>query len=342
MPTRTVTPLSQIDRHVPEAGRIRMGHKTTGRNGKPSMEALQHFRFTSPDRTLLEQLAAIYGGEVKPWHDDKASPKDQFQLYSNSERVNVLLIPDSLSMWYELWTGGGCKRRCDGVTCTVPEKTSDYDYELVEQPCLCAAEGKLSCKRATRIQFVLPEISFAGAWRLESKGQYASEELPGMVALIEAVTVQGRMVQAVLSIDRREKMTEVGKRNFVVPKLSILNTPLELASGSSTLAIGGTAVQPPTMQLGSGHAPPAPSPSPDDEITDAEVLTDEQLDIEQRIKADALAFGFDEHAYLAAVRSQVNGDWERMADCSRKVRSESLEPTALSGGRIVWKSLTKT
>jgi len=155
-----------------------------------------------------------------------------------------------------------------------------------------------------------------------------------MVALIEAVTVSGRMVQAVLSIDAREKMTEVGKRNFIVPKLELMNTPMELAGGASTLAIeGGTPVEPPTLQLNRGS---------DDEIVEAEILTDEQLAIETRLKEDALQFGFDEHAYLAAVRAQVNDDWDRMLECSKKVRGGVIEPTQLSHGRLTWATLIKT
>lgn len=334
-----VTPLSQIDRRVPEAGRIRMGHKVTARNGKQSMAALDTFRFTSPRRELLDQLARIHGGEVKPWHDAKANPAHQFQLYSDTDSIEVLVIPQGISVWYEMWTGGGCKRRCDGEICTVPKQTSQYDFELIEQPCLCDAEGALSCKTYTRINIVLPEISFAGSWRLESHGENASKELPGMYEFIEQVQARGGMPRATLSIDKREHMTEVGKRNFVVPKLALIETPNELIAGTTATAIAGpSAPLQLTPKSSAWEADRQPGmDSGDDEPVDAEVLTPELIAAEVLLEADALNFGFDPRAYVEAVKTQVAGDVERMRSCSDKVRAGVLEPLSLSGGIIQWR-----
>lgn len=354
MTTRTVTPLAQLDRHVPEAGRIRMGHQIatggTNKRGEPKTRpaALDAFRFTSPTKELLDQLAALYGGVVKPWENPKASPSKQFQLYSTSDDISVLCIPGSLSVWYELWEGKGCMRRCNGITCQKPEQTGPHDFDVVDVDCICRAEGIASCDRHTRIQFVLPEIRFAGCWRLESHGTKASQELPGMSDLIEALTVQGRMIQARLSIDHRSEMTIVGVRNYVVPKLSLLDTPMELAAGGSTLAIGsGTATPPPpTMQLGAGSIPL--QRQADDEVADAEVVTEEMLAVEALIRADARNFGLNADAYLDAVRAEADhwyrtkgGDdvYTRMAECSRKVRAGELEPKGFLSGRIDWRKL---
>lgn len=354
MTTRTVTPLSQLDRHVPEAGRIRMGHQVavagTNKRGeqKSRPAALNAFRFTSPTKDLLDQLAVVYGGDVKPWNDKKASPSEQWQLYSNADDINVLCIPGSLSVWYEHWEGKGCLRRCDGVTCKVPQQTGPHDYELVDVDCLCRAEGIALCARHTRIQFILPEISFAGCWRLESHGTKASHELPAMADLIEALTVQGRMVKARLSIDHRSEMTIVGPRNYIVPKLSMEDTPLALAAGGSTLAIGAgdTPAPPPTMQLGAGSLP-LQRPEADD-IVDAEEVTDEMLAIEAALRADARNFGLPPDAYLDAVKAECQhwhdvkgGDdvYTRMAACSTAVRAMKIEPQGFKRGRVDWKTL---
>lgn len=338
-----VTPLSEIDRHVREAGRIRMGIKTVTAKGKPSMEATGTFRFTSQHKHLLDELATHYGGTVKPWHDDKANPRDQFQLQSEVDRVPVLLIPDGISTWYELWGGRGNQRRCDGITCTVPEPDG-YDLNLVEKPCLCAEAGKLTCKRHTRIAVLLPVIAFEGSWRLESKGKAASEELPGMYALISAVVVRGRMVEAVLGMESREMMTEAGPRHFVVPYLAITESPKQLAAGGSTLAIGSGPVEPPTMQVGVGYG--TVDLHTDNEPIEAEVIEDGQLEAEEQLCADARNFGLPEDAYVAAVKAEcmiegrLSVKW--MNAISRRTRAEEIEPLGFSQGLIKWKTNTTT
>jgi hypothetical protein len=328
-PSLTVTPLSQLDRTAPEAGRIKLGHKTTAASGKTVQASLHKFRFTSPQKNLLDQLAAIYGGLVKPWHDDLANPRDQFELYSETDSIKVLVIPGAISQWYELWSKGGNERRCDGEECTTSRRGPNGP-ELTVVPCICNAEEQLACKRTTRIQFALPEISFAGVWRLETKGKAASRELPAMFDLISAVTVRGRLVEARLIISERTEMRNGKRQNYVVPQLVMDNTLTELGGGASTLAIGPGEPAAPTMELGTGLE------LPDDGIEEAEVLTPEMVDTEQRLAADAVNFGFDPRHYIACVRAQVNGDYERMRACSDKVRGGTLVPLAISQGKIQW------
>lgn len=329
----TVTPLAQLDRTVPEAGRIKLGHKITAKSGKIVQSSLDKFRFTSPQRRLLEELAAIYGGTPKPWHDDRANPRDQFELYSEVSEINVLVIPGALSQWYEKWSGGGNERRCDGEVCTTSRQGPDGS-ELVEVPCICDANEQMECKRTTRVSFALPEITFAGAWRLETKGKNASRELPGMFDLISAVTVRGRLVQAKLVIAQREEMRNGKRQNFVVPQLQMSESLAALGGGASTLAIGPAEVTPPTYELGTGLELPA-----GDEPEEAEILTPEMVDTEQRLAADALNFGFDPKHYVSCVHAQVDGDYDRMRACSDRVRTGTLEPEAIVQGRIQWKTI---
>jgi len=329
-PGLTVTPLSQLDRTAPEAGRIKLGHKTQSKSGKTVQASLHKFRFTSPHRYLLDQLAAIYGGTVKPWHDDKANPRDQFELYSEADSINVMIIPGAISQWYELWSGGGNERRCDGEECTT-SRSGPNGRELVVVPCICDAEEQLACQRTTRIQFALPEITFAGVWRLESKGKAASRELPAMFDLISAVTVRGRLVKARLIISARTEMRDGKRQNYVVPQLVMDETLEALGGGAAVVAVGPGEPQPPTLQLGTGLELPD-----DDTIEEAEVLTPEMVDTEMRLKADAVNFGFDPVHYLACVRAQVDGDYTRMRTCSDRVRGGTLVPLAISQGRIQW------
>ena len=86
-----VTLIANIRRRPPEHGRIRFGERYTARNGKSAMRALTTFRFTSPDRNAIEQIARLYGGEARPWSDPKASPQNQFEVYTESSRISVML-----------------------------------------------------------------------------------------------------------------------------------------------------------------------------------------------------------------------------------------------------------
>ena len=58
---KPIKPLAQLGR-APEQGRIRLGVKT-----ERAMKSLDTFRFTSLDKSAIEQIASIYGGVVKPW-----------------------------------------------------------------------------------------------------------------------------------------------------------------------------------------------------------------------------------------------------------------------------------
>src|SRR5690606_27647641 len=105
---------------------------------------------------------------------------------------------------YELWGGKGCERRCDGITASTWQRGPEGPEE-VEQDCLCVAEGRLSCDVKTRLSVILPEIRFAGTWRLETKSEMAAEELPGMVDFIRSLQDRG-LPYATLSIAARRSV----------------------------------------------------------------------------------------------------------------------------------------
>lgn len=213
-----VVPIQHLGMRMPEHGRIRLGVKT-----ERAMKAIDKFRFTSPDRTAIEQLAQIYGGEVIAWSNPKASPPEQWQVISTSNDIRVFLPPNSLSIWYEQWSARGCMRRCDGESCDAVAEGA-----LDSVPCLCAQEGAMSCRPYTRLNVILPEIKFGGVWRLESKGWNAAKELPAMEKMLHQLQAVG-IVEGRLRLERRQ--TEGGSKKFVVPTLDIDASPLEILEG---------------------------------------------------------------------------------------------------------------
>ena len=222
---QTMTPIDMQRRRPPEAGRIRIGIKS-GR----AMKAIDTFRFTSPHRKALDQLAAIHGGVVKPWEDPMAN-KGQFEVITDAKAIEVMVVPNGLSTGYELWNGGGCARRCDGYVVEVAVKGMD---EPQESPCICNAKGVRECDPKTRLNVVIPNIDFFGVWRLESKGWNAAEELPGMYDMISNFAEQGSLVRAHLNLEQRMKKSNGQTKHFAVPTLSLAASPDQLLSAASS------------------------------------------------------------------------------------------------------------
>ena len=117
--TKIMKPIKAIQDlgRTPEHGRIRLGVKT-----ERAMKSLDTFRFTSPDKEAIQQIADAYGGDVKSWTPPK-SKQEQWEVITTSSEIRVFLPPNSIDVWYEQWSGGGCQRRCDGVSADVPVKT---------------------------------------------------------------------------------------------------------------------------------------------------------------------------------------------------------------------------
>ena len=229
---RKVEPLTENYSRIPEHGRIRLGMQDEGRGFPKSLDT---FRFTSPDKDAIENIAEIYGGSTKIWNNKKATPQNQWQVITEASDVRVFLPPNSIDVWYEEWSGGGLLRRCDGIEAQVQSQTPDgTDIDIV--PCVCSPMvdkgGSMLCDPHTRLNIILPDVRFGGTWRIESKGWSASRELPAMINLIYSMQDKG-MTVARLSLEKRKKISGGKTRNYVVPKLSVDSSPVEIMSGDA-------------------------------------------------------------------------------------------------------------
>ena len=185
-----------IQKRLTEVGRIRMGEKQGNRPVK-----LDNFRITSPNQSILGEVADRYGGNVTPWDD-------QYQVNITADEIKILLpMGDGIfSEWYEEWSRGGIQKRCTG----------EYD-EVRDCPCDCVP-GDRMCKPTSRLSMWLPEIESLGVWMLSSTGYNANAELGGTVqALQDAARALGRPVKATLSLEQRKKVSEGQTRRFAVP-----------------------------------------------------------------------------------------------------------------------------
>jgi hypothetical protein len=258
-----ISPL-MMQRQFRELGRIRTGEQVEGtKNGKPFKRParLATFRITSARRDLLDVAATLYGGTVQPWPD--APDGDAWQLTTATDTLDIVIPPGNpVSQWMELYAGGGCLRRCDGV-----------QEQLSGQPCLCpkdvasrvelASRGE-ACKPTTRLPVILPRLPDLGIWLAVSHSFYAAIELAGTAELLVATAVRtGRMVAAELWIDpRSKKKPGKGKQEFNV-------LAIRIPEGFSGLLAGGGApgsplelAVPTRPLLGPGERPALPLTPP--------------------------------------------------------------------------------
>ena len=282
---RAIVPIANLQRRIPEQGRIRIGIKS-GR----AMKAIDTFRFTSHDQAALEEVAGLYGGTVRPWSDDKAAD-GQFEVITTASEIRVVLPPDPMggTPIYEKWSGGGCERRCDGLTCTKLVAGPDGP-EPIDVECLCQADGAMGCDPKTRLNVMLAGVRFGGTWRLESKSWNVAQEMPGMVELIQSLQESG-LTRGVLALKHRRSVVAGQTNRFIIPVLGVDESLEGIAAGMAQMGALPSHT-PPAGEIGSGNAPtgdgedggPADnaaavstSPDPvveDDGIVDAELVDD--------------------------------------------------------------------
>lgn len=217
-------PILTLQQRLRELGRIRIGQKVATSNGRTRPAKLDRFRLTSPSKDLLDRVAAKYGGTVAPWTPEGGA--GQFEVVTETTRMPIHVPPQPVSQYYELWSGGGCQRRCDGVT-----------ELLKDRPCICGPDPEQrQCKPTTRLNVVLSEIEGVGVWRLESHGYYAALELPGVAELLAQT---GGYVEAFLGLEQRTAKRSGKTLHWMVPTIDLAITPAALMAGAASV---GTAV----------------------------------------------------------------------------------------------------
>lgn len=251
-----MSPILTLQQRLTEVGRIRLGERVQ-RGAKLVPTRLDHFRLTSPSREKVESAQRTYGGKVEPWKSDTGK---QWQLIVEAEALDVLVAPgESFSQWYELWKGGGCERRCDGLNL---ETLRGRDVRDKREACLCpadpvekvelAAKGE-ACKPTTRLAVWLPHLEGIGVWRAETHGFYAAAELPNAVGLLQGLAAQGYRPIARLRISTRQvKRPGQPTKTFPVLELDVPSMSIAgmLAEG---VRIPGQAGGMPLIDAGNGN-----------------------------------------------------------------------------------------
>lgn len=234
-------PIRDIQRRFRLLGRLRTGAKVPTKSGKLRPDKLPRYRITSPWKDLIEAAAKLYGGTVQEWEDAPGKGR-QWEVIVDAEELDVAVPPgEALSQWYELWSGGGCKRRCDGITqenarpCACPE-------DLAERAEAASLNPPEACKPTTRLSLMLPRIADLGVWRVDAHGYNAAAELGGAAELLENASKRGVIIPAGLRLEHRSQVKDGQTRHFAVPALSFRYTLGEtlqaLGMGTAGLPLG--------------------------------------------------------------------------------------------------------
>jgi len=239
-----VSRILTLQRQARELGRLRNGYT----EGKRPVKS-ETWVVTSHAEHYVEAAAAEWGGTVEPWQP-QGGGAPQFRVITETSSLDAILPPgDPLSQTFELWSGGGCQRRCDGVT-----------EFLSDSPCMCegladrraeASAGK-ACKETTRLNVILPSMPDLGVWRMETHSFWAANEVAAAVDLIIAATGGRAAVPIRLRLEPRQvKRAGEQLKKFIVPVVEIRGaTAGQLLSGSADLTQLASA-----PALGNGSAP---------------------------------------------------------------------------------------
>jgi hypothetical protein len=220
-----VAPINE-QRRARELGIIRIGEKVAAKKGdgtpttRPAMR--ETFRITSAYKPILEAVALVYGGEIRPWaerlgHWELDTPANELRVMINHQH--------SLSRWYERWAQGGCTHRCDGETCIVTA-----GGEPVERDCMCDPDNR-KCDTMTRLNVMLSDVPILGTWRLNSKGKIFGSEVQAAFDMMDAVGLNVGVTYCLLQINQQEiKKPGKAARKFSIPSLMLDPNPPNFAA----------------------------------------------------------------------------------------------------------------
>lgn len=249
--------LIERQRRLIEVGIIRTGEKRKTSDGKKEYPAaLDNFRLTSANKSLLEIAAKEYGGEVRPWEGHPG----QYELYTETNTLKAIISTkpvggdgdtESLSQHWERWAGNTCTHRCDGCKVKMWQQVGTErgkpKYDRIERPCQCdhddpdfselAAKGK-ACKLTSRLSVILPSMPALGLWRLNTGSMQFASEVDALIEMIDRLGLTG-LQYVTLTIEKRQNRTGPGadteKFNVVRVELDAQPDPLALPRMISAL-----------------------------------------------------------------------------------------------------------
>ncbi|MFE1192871.1 hypothetical protein ACFW6E_08730 [Streptomyces olivaceoviridis] len=222
--------LRNIQARAAEHGRLRTGYTQGNRPMRSSTWVI-----TSHSEEHVRTAAKLWGGEPEQWAPLN-STISQWRVITKASSIEALITPgDPLNQYNEMWSKGGCQRRCDGET-----------ELLSRQPCLCMRQfgedwhlqpkGRV-CSTTSRLNVMLPDLSGMGMWRAETHSFYAAQEWGGMVDMVLAGTRGDGFVPVTLRIEPRQRVANGETKKFPVVVVELRGvTPRQALAGPMNAA----------------------------------------------------------------------------------------------------------
>jgi hypothetical protein len=191
---------------------------------------------TSHSEEHVSKAAELWGGKPEQWTPLNSSI-GQWRVITQAASIEALITPgDPLNQYNEMWSKGGCARRCDGETELLSRKA-----------CLCAAQfgedwhlqskGRV-CSATSRLNVMLPDLTGMGMWRAETHSFYAAAEWGGMVNMVLKGTGGDGFVPVTLRIEPRQRVANGETKKFPVVVVELRGvTPRQALSGPLTTAV---------------------------------------------------------------------------------------------------------
>lgn len=298
-------PLLDVQRRGQQIGRLRIGQQVpSSKPGKMKPVRLETFRFTTGSRYTADAIADLYGGTVVAWGN-------QWEVITGRNAIEVVVPPRDqvISQWYEMWTKGGCLRRCDSQTeqktggpCLCPHAEDPTNPDEVEAAArerdrLAKMNPPRACQRKTRIAVMIPDLPGLGVFRLDTSSFYAAGEVLDAGDLMQAARDRDVFLPAIVRIDNRERVEDGQTKKFPVPVLEVMATFRQIVSGE--LSAAGMAAQlppaPPQQRRALTSGQPAQNPAPvaalpePEPVMDAQQIADRAAAVTTREEVEVLA-----------------------------------------------------
>jgi hypothetical protein len=244
------TRILTLQRQARELGRLRAGLTEPTGNGRSRPARSKTWILTTHQRDYLDAAAEAWGGEVHQW-TPQGGGAQAWRLITDAEAIDAILPPgDPLSQSYEMWSRGGCQRRCDGQI-----------EQLSGNGCMCLAQfgdefhlqpPDQACRPHTRLNVVLPDVPDLGVWRMETKGYYAANEIAASIDLIRNATGGDVMVPVRLRIEPRKRVAQGRTKQYPV-------IVVEIRGATAGQILGGVV---PSLSIEGGEQRPAIAAAP--------------------------------------------------------------------------------
>jgi hypothetical protein len=135
-------PILDLQKRARELGRIRLGQKSA--SGAP--QKLDRFRVTANSQALLHKIAALYGGEVRPWEGGTQA----FEVVTDSNRLPIMVPPQPISQWHERGGSPAASTAATGTPTSSPTSPATPRTRPTSRPWRSPPPGSTSCSATSR------------------------------------------------------------------------------------------------------------------------------------------------------------------------------------------------